>query len=95
MTTKYYEDAWFKVEYDIQEVTVYFKAYKISGLDTDNLENSDTEEEPNIEGSIKWDGCMNFNQSDHYCGVEHAEQTLLVVKEIYKFKESLGGSFAE
>lgn len=93
---KFYPEAWFKVEYEIQECSVDFKAWKIEGLDEDEPENSTIEEgDPNIKGNIKWDGCMNFTQDDHYCGLYHVEQTALLMTEVYKFKGSLGGFFEE
>ena len=93
---KFYPEAWFKVEYDVEDIVVNFKAWRIYALDEENLENSDVViKEPNIEGYIKWDGCMNFKQNDHYCGMYHAKQTLMVMTKIYKFKSSLGGSFEE
>jgi hypothetical protein len=93
---KYYPEAWFKVEYEVEEITVKFKAWKIQSLDEDNPKKSDIgNDEPNIEGYIKWDGCLNFKQDDHYCGMYHAKQTLLLMTEIYRFKSSLGGSFED
>ena len=94
--TKYYPDAWFKVEYEVDEIVVNFKAWRIRALDEEVPENSEIDSgEPDIEGRIKWDGCMNFKQDDHYCGMYHAKQTLILMTEIYKFKGSLGGSFEE
>ena len=90
---KFYEDAWYKVEYVIGEITLDFKAWKIIGLDG---ENSEVEKEPHVWGTVKWDDCVNFMHEEgysHYCGIHHVEQYNLLWNEIYKFKWSLGGSF--
>ncbi len=90
---KYYPEAWYKVEYEVGEVVVNFKAWKIDALDEKYLENSEIEDNPSIIGCIKWDGCMNFKQDEHYCGMYHAKQTLMLMTEVYRFKSNLGGSF--
>lgn len=91
---KYYEDAWYKVQYVINEITLDFIAWKIIELDG---ENSKVGKEPYIRGTIKWDDCVDFVHEEgrhyHYCGIHHVEQYNLLWKEIYKFKWALGGSF--
>lgn len=84
--TSWIDDAWFKVDFIINEYYIDFEAFRISGK-TENIEDSDTEEQPSIKGSIKWDGCMNFKQHDHYCGVEFAEQVFILFRFIYDFGE--------
>lgn len=86
--TKYYSEFWYKLEYQVDETRVLFKAWKITGLDEGDLINSDIEDEHTIDGYIKWDGCMEFHQKEHYCGIHHAKQTLGLIEEIYKIGES-------
>lgn len=84
---KYYADAWFKIEYEINDISIHFKAWKIDSIDEENIENSDIHsKDPEITGFIKWDDCMEFKHEPHYCGLYHAEQTLLLIKHIYGFK---------
>jgi hypothetical protein len=93
---KFYPQAWFKVEYTVNEITVDFKAWEITGLDEENPEQSEIQDkEPVITGFIKCDGCCEFDYSTHICGIHGAEHFLELMKEIYKFKGSLGGSFIE
>jgi len=94
-TIKFYPEAWFKVEYTVNEMDVDFKAWEISALDEENIEQSETQKEPVIKGFIKWDGCCEFDYSPHYCGIHNAEQFLILMKEIYKFKSGLGEPFTE
>ena len=84
---KYYLDAWFKVEYSIDKPVINFKVFKFKTIDKDNPEKSETDEEPTITGFIKWDGYCEFDYSEHYCGIHHAEQFLMLMKEIYAFNE--------
>jgi len=87
---KFYTDAWFKVEYIINDTRVYFKAWKIEVSNEENPEQSQIRDEtPEITGYIKWDGCMEFKHEEHYCSIEHAEQTLLLMNHIYKFNEEI------
>jgi hypothetical protein len=93
---KFYTEAWFKVEYTVNDITVDFKAWEITGLDEENPEQSEIQDEvPVITGFIKWDGCCEFDYSTHICGIHGAEHFLQLMKEIYQFKGSLGGSFME
>jgi len=87
--TLYYKDAWFKAEYIINEGFFDFKCYKIMALDENNIEESDFESDYCLNGTMKWDGCCEFEYSEHYCGIHNAEQFYLLMKEIYKFKEYL------
>jgi hypothetical protein len=93
---KYYRKAWFKVEYEVGEIAVNFKAWKITGLNEETPENSEVSiGPPQITGYIKWDDCIDFKQDDHYCGMHHAEQTLMLMRSIQNFKNSLGGVFSD
>ena len=49
---------------------------------------SEVEENPSVTGYLKWDGCMEFEQDEHYCSLDHAQQTFLLMQHIY---EKLGG----
>ena len=80
---KFYKDIWYKVEYEIRDVVLDFKAYKIIGFD------DECETKPQLFGYLKWDGCMEFTQEEHYCGIYHAEQTYMLMKEIYEFGNKL------
>jgi len=87
---KYYPEAWFKVEYEVNETSIGFKAWRIKALCEECPRNSELEDsEPCIGGYIKWDGCMNFKQNDHYCGMYHAKQVLMLMSEIYQFKDMI------
>jgi len=90
---KFYPEAWFKVEYDVYETYIDFKAWEIDELDEQNIEDSTINENEVMKGFIKWDGCCEFDYGTHYCGIHKAEQFLLLMKEIYKFKSSIGGCF--
>jgi hypothetical protein len=71
---KFYTDAWFKVEYTVNKVSVNFKAWEIDGLNEDNPELSEIQDKkPVITGYIKWDGCCKFNYKTHYCGIYKAK----------------------
>lgn len=95
-TIKYYPNSWFKVEYEVEDSTVHFKAWKIQSLDEKNIEKSVLSDTiPNLVGSLKWDGCMNFKQNDHYCGIYNAKQILTLMSEIYGFTRGLGDPFDE
>ena len=90
---KYYTDHWFKVVYEIEESRVFFKAWRIIELNESNVESSKLERStPNITGFIKQDGCMEFEQTDHYCGLHHVYQLGLLMEEIYKFKDDVFNS---
>jgi len=90
MKEKVFPEIWYKIEYDIKESWMDFVCFKISGYQDKN--NFDIENE-SIRGFIKGDGCMEFDQSEHYCRIEHAEQTLELFKEIYKIaKEEIEGN---
>ncbi|MGH1339007.1 MAG: hypothetical protein ACRBFS_23020 [Aureispira sp.] len=84
---KYYCDAWFKVVYTEGEVYLNFKAYKIEGLDEENLENSDVEEEHEVEGEVRYDGLMNIKANQQYVNLDYAHQTYLMIKHVEKFNE--------
>ena len=84
---KFYPEAWFKVEYTVNEITVDFKAWEITGLDEENPEQSEIQDkDPAITGFIKWDGCCEFEYITHICGIHGAEHFLELMKEIYRFK---------
>ena len=88
IVTEIYSDCWHKVEYDIKEVYINFKAFTIESLDEEILEHSEFSEEPVIIGFIKWDGCMEFNYNTHYCGIQNAIQFLELMKHIYEFNKT-------
>ncbi len=90
-----YPNSWHKVNYEIEDTLVNFEAFEITGLDEESPELSEFDNEPAITGFIKWDGCCEFDYSTHYCGIHNAEKFLSLMKEIYKYKGSLGGSFLE
>ena len=86
---KYYPEAWFKVEYEVHETYINFKAWRIKSSDEERPQNLVFEDrETCITGSIKWDDCMNFKQNDHYCGMHHAKQVFILMSEIYQFKDT-------
>jgi hypothetical protein len=91
--TKWYSECWYKVEYQVNEYTIDFRAFKIDGMDEEDISKSTTEETSSVKGFIKWDGCMEFTHEEHYCGLYHAEQTLGLMKEIYIYKGQAGGNF--
>ena len=83
-------NSWFYVEYIIHEYHIEFKAYKIDSLDEEDIKESTfNATEPTIEGVIKWDGCCDFKQIDHYCDIEHAKQFLLFMKELYDYQDNV------
>jgi len=87
---EYYLEAWFKIEYEICDYFINFKAWRIFACDEENPDQSTLENDiPNIIGYIKWDGCMNFEQNDHYCGIYYAEQVLLLMQKIYEFNSKI------
>lgn len=91
--TEYYADCWFKVDYTFNtgDAHMSFKCYRITGL-AEQVELSDIEQRETLDGSIKWDGCMNFTSDDHHCGMFHAEQVLQVIKHIRnKANETIQG----
>ncbi len=87
MQTVYLPEIWYKLDYDVEESCMNFKAYRIESVDEENTGLSVCKTTPDIEGSIKWDGCVNFTQDAHYCELEHAEQTLALFKTIYKLAQ--------
>lgn len=96
VVVKFYPKSWFKVEYTVDEMTVDFKGWEISGLDEENPDLSEIQDKnPVITGFIKWDGCCEFDYGTHICGIHMAYNFLELMKEIYRFKGSLGGSFME
>ena len=84
----FYSEAWFKVEYTIKESMIIFKAWKIEELSEGSIEESEIEDKPCLTGFIKWDGCCEFNYSEHYCEIYMAEQFYFLMKEIYNYKDS-------
>ena len=88
----YFIAIWWVLEYEIEETTIEFKAFKIIGLDEYIPENSTIEVNPEITGHIKWDECMEFSQNSHYCELERAEQTFGLFQEIYKLREITFGN---
>jgi hypothetical protein len=86
---KFYKESCFKVEYNVNEWTIDFKAWEIDALDEQNIEQSEIQsQEPVINGYMKFDGCCEFDYSTHYCGIHDAEKFLLLMKDIYQFKEN-------
>lgn len=70
----YYENSRYTVEYHIYGHYLEFFATKDeSSCDT-----------PEIEGTLKWDGCMNITQNEHYCGIYGAKEYLLLITSIYQ-----------
>lgn len=89
METKYYPALWYKIDFTMGENHVDFICSKIVGLDEENISNS-TFEKPELTGYIKWDGCISFEHSGHYCTIDHAKQAYGLFEEIYKYaKENL------
>lgn len=90
---KVYPDAWYAIEYEVDEAVTHFRAWKIDSFNPDDLYNLDDIGVdwivPEIRGLIKFDGCMEFKQEEHYCGLHHAEQTLMLMQYIYEFNGSL------
>lgn len=84
----YHPDQWFVMESETDELGIGFRLFRIEGLDLNNLEDSDISSEPTITGRIKWDGCMNFTQHDHYCRVEQAKHTYEMMKIIYEMNDA-------
>jgi len=81
----YYADCWFKVEYSASDYNMDFIATRIEGMNEENMELSTFGQSESIKGNIKWDGCMNFVQDDHYCGLVFAEYCLQLMTHIYKY----------
>ena len=92
---KLYPEAWFRVEYMVNELAVDFKGWETEHMDAETESQSEMQSDPEITGFIKWDGCCEFDYGSHYCSVNKAEQFAILIKEIYKFKSSLGGSFTK
>ena len=92
---RFYPDLFFKVEYIADEFHLDFAVYGIRTLDTDHPEKSEIDEDEVMTGFIKWDGCMDFNYSDHYCYAGAADKFAALIKEIYKYKSSLGDPFTQ
>lgn len=85
---KYYEDAWYKVCYERLYHRINFRATKIIEMDEEKIEDSKLEPQHQIEGFIKSDGCMEFEQDEHYCGLQQAQQTYSLMQRIYDYAES-------
>jgi len=88
MKTILYKDLWFEVDYTVDEYSVKFLAKKVVSIDNDG-KIYEYEEEDNITGTIKWDGCVNFTQPEgmHFCDLDDAKNIYLLFKEIYKYAE--------
>ena len=80
--TKVYNDAWYKVEYEHKDTMLMFKAYKILGMCEDETQN-DYNSKPAIGGFIKWDGCCEFEHSEHYCGFGGVKQHYLLMHHVF------------
>ena len=90
LSIKYYADCWYRVEYYLKdELSLYFKAYKITKLNPEKLEDSKYDASPSIEGDIGWNGCMEFTQNEHYCGIDYAKQTYKLIQHIYEVADKL------
>jgi len=76
-------EAWFQTVYRIEGLYTYFEAYKVESFTNDGIPNLESKT-PYIKGFIKWDGCMEFEQKSHYCGLYHAKQTLMLMEEIHE-----------
>jgi hypothetical protein len=83
--TAYYPDAWFKVEYEIDDGWIDFNCWRIEALDLENIQDSTINATPNITGWVSRCGCMEFEQKDHYCGIHHAEQLYILMRHIFRF----------
>jgi hypothetical protein len=70
----YYEDSRFTVEYEIENHYIKFYAMK-DECSTDISE---------VEGYLKWDGCMNVTCNSHYCGLSFAKEYLTLITTIYQ-----------
>lgn len=89
-----YPDIWFKVIYDVKEYTFDFTVFKITGEIMSAPPEYELSPEPVMIGTMKWDGCMNFDYNEtHYCGLHNAEWYFQLIKELYKVKNSIGGNF--
>jgi hypothetical protein len=88
--TIWLKEAWFKLVYEQDEYRLKFKAYKIEGMDEENISESRIDPEPVITGTVKWDGCIDFHQElDHYCGLYHAKQTYKLFQTLYNLQEEI------
>jgi|SRR5690606_35370180 len=92
-TIEILEKAWFRLEYEIKDSWIDFKAYKINKINTvagtGDADTEDYDNEPSFEGYIKWDGCIEFNTVNqrHFCGIHHAKQDFILFKRLYVLVE--------
>lgn len=59
---------------------IYYYRYKDGH--TDGLDFN--EAEPEYEGFIKWDGCIDFNSSVHFCGYRETLIIGEIIKDLYQ-----------
>lgn len=91
--TKYYPELWYKIDFTNRGHALDFEATKISALVDEDISKSDFDSEPELTGTMKWDGCVNFKHEAHYCEVQEAIQANLLWIEIYKYaKENIEGN---
>jgi hypothetical protein len=81
--------AWYKIEYTTSEYKIDFKFFKIDGLNEEEPDKSDIQQEAVITGYIKWDRCCEFKHEEHYCRLEHAEQTFMAWTALYELHKSI------
>ena len=79
---------WYKLEYKIEESGITFKAFKLFDIDCRNIRNSSVELCFSIEGVISNQGDMSFKQNGFYSHVSQADQTLGIIKEVYKIADN-------
>ena len=84
---RFYSDAWFRVEYEMNKLVITFKAWRITKMDYDNVEKSEAERIHCLSGLIKWDGYCEFNYSDSCDDPSMVGQFCLLMEKIYKFKD--------
>lgn len=86
----WYKKASYKVVYTYFGHYLEFECYKIESEDEEEIKKSRIEKEASISGRIKWDGCLDFEQKDHYCSIINAKQVFILFNNIYKFSDGLG-----
>ena len=71
---EYDEDSRFTIEYEIYPHYIKFSAIK----------DESSSDIPEVEGHLKWDGCMNVTADSHYCRLQHANEYLMLITAVYK-----------
>lgn len=83
----YYEDIYYKVQYDIGYNIIEFKAWELEYINPDCIEDSPhADKDCNMSGWVAGNDCCEFNYSTHLCDLEDAKVFYKLMVYIYQFK---------